>query len=176
MNSTQFVPNTHQFLISFPDWVYAILSIGVIAAVFFLGGLYCKVNEICNDYPKIRQALTRISEILLQKKLSGDLVYTQSPVQLTPKGVQALQEAGFENFYEKNKDILFRKIKESNPKTLADLEEVCKSIMLSVNDRYNEFESLKQYAYSHGEPISSILFAASIALRDKMKVVLNINA
>ncbi|MFA4858643.1 MAG: hypothetical protein WC901_06025 [Candidatus Margulisiibacteriota bacterium] len=162
------------FNISFPNWFLAVFSLTFIGFVFYLGGLYIKVRDICKDHPKINQALIRISEILVLKKISTEYVYSASPMSLSEKGKEALKEAKFNEFYHENKDVLLKRIKEKSPKTMADLEDVCKSIMLSMEDTLPKFESIKQFAYSHGEPISNILFACAIALKDLTVSELNI--
>jgi hypothetical protein len=131
-----------------------------------LGTFYAEVRHVCRQHPKIHTALIRISEILLQKKVSKELVYSESPVRLTEDGKRAIQESGFQRFYDANKRTLIDQIKKTNPKNLADLEEACKSVMLSLEDTLPNFHLLKQFAYSNGEPISNILFAGAVALRD----------
>ena len=46
--------------------------------------------------------------------------------------------------------------------------------MLSVENTLPAFDNLKKYAYNKGEPISRILFASAIALRDLLQEELNI--
>jgi hypothetical protein len=94
------------------------------------------------EFPKIRLTLVRISEILLQKGLSDDFVFTQSPVRLTPEGEKAVQHAGFPEFYDTNKSLILHAIKKQNPKLI------------------------EKYAYSSGIPIAKILFAGAVSLRD----------
>jgi len=163
MNTSQTISIT----LAFPAWFYGVLTLSLAAFLLYIGGLHWKIKEMCKDYPRIREALTRISEILLQKHLAKDYVFSQSPISLTPAGIAAVKEAGFEEFYNINKKILFERINKANPKTMADLEEVCKSIMLELEDTLSGFESIKQYAYQHGEPISKILFACAVDLRDR---------
>lgn len=160
--------------ITVPSWFCGVLSLSLIGLVFYLGDLHCRVKEMCKDHPKIQTALTRISEILLQKNHAKDLIYANSPVKLTQDGEQAIQESGFETFYELNKKFLIKEIKERNPKSAADLEEDCKNLMLTIEDTLSGFDSLKNYAYNNGEPISHILFAGAVVLRDKLKKELGI--
>ena len=129
-------------VISFPNWFYGILTIGFLAFVFYLGFRYFQIREICKNYskdiPKIQRSLTRISEILLQKNMTTHDVYTisNSPIQLTNDGKKAIEESKFNLFYEKNKYELIERVKKKNPKNLADLEEACKSVMLSIKRTY----------------------------------------
>jgi hypothetical protein len=155
--------------LAFPDWFYGVLTGGIILLVFYLGSLHYRIGQFCNDHPKIQQALIRISEILIQQNFAGSLVYTASPVKLTDEGKKAIEESGFYTFYQANKRTLIDRVNKKNPKTVADLEEICKAIMLTIEDTLPSFDLLKQYAYSTGQPISNILFAGAIALRDTLQ-------
>lgn len=95
---------------------------------------------------------------------------------MTKDGIEALKEAKFEEFYNINKKILLERIKKVELKTMADLENACKSIMLQIEDTLPNFESIKQFAYNKGEPISKILFAAAVKLRDITTEELNIKS
>jgi len=159
---------------TFPNWFLTLFSMAFIGFVAYCGGLHSHIKTMCADYPKIQRALTRISEILPQKNLAKEFVYTESPVKLTPLGIEALKEAKFDEFYNANKNTLLARIRKTEPKTLADLENTCKSIMLNIEDTLPNFEPIKQYAYSKGEPISNILFAIAIKLRDLAAEELNI--
>lgn len=162
--------------LSFPNWFYATISVGICAFIFYLGALHYRIGKFCDDHPRIQQSLIRISEILLQKKMATDRVYTASasPITLTEEGKKAIAESGFMTFYETNKRTLIDRIQKKNPKTIADLEEACKNIMLSIEDTLPSFDLLKQFAYKKGEPISQILFAGAIALRDILQKELGI--
>ncbi|MDD2772357.1 MAG: hypothetical protein PHP45_01530 [Elusimicrobiales bacterium] len=154
--------------ITLPDWFCGVFTLGLVGTLIYLGGLLHEVRGICKGFPRVSEALIRISEVLLQKKLTADRVYTASasPVKLTEAGILALKEAKFGEFYAANKKTLLDRIAKANPKTMADLEEVSKQIMLQIEDTLPNFETIKQYSYSHGEPIAMILFACAISLRD----------
>jgi len=166
----------NSFTFNFPTWFCAIFSLVFIGVLFYIGALHHQIKAICKDHPRILTALIRISEILLQKKMSKELIFYQSPAKLTDEGVTAIKECGFQEFYEANKSYLLEKIRKDNPKTMADIEESCKNIMLQIEDPLPKFESIKQYAYNKGEPIARILFACAIALRDIVAREFNITA
>ena len=172
----QAVSEVGNIIISMPNWFCAVFSVTFVAAVFYLGALHHQIKQFCKDHPKIQTSLTRISEILLQKNISKDHVYvmSKSPVQLTEAGREAISQAGFDVFYNVNKASLIKIIKDKNPSNLADLEAACKNVMLSLEDNTPKFDNFKTFAYNRGEPISHILFAAAIALRDKLQDELNI--
>lgn len=180
----------HPIVISLPDWFCALLSFSMVAVIFYLGTFYAKINGVCKEHvnmqrvldnvqhalDKMSDALVRISEILVQNKLTANLVYARSPIRLTEEGERVIQEAGFEDFYLNNKQRIIETIQQSTLKSLADLDAACKSFMLMLGDDFPDFESIKQYAFNRGEPISKILFVFAIALRDRLSEDLNIKA
>lgn len=89
---------------------------------------------------------------------------------------KAIAEAGFAAFYQANKQTLIDRVNKKNPKTIADIEEACKEAMLSAEDNLPSFELLKQFAYENGEPISNILFAGAIALRETLQKELKVQS
>jgi hypothetical protein len=174
--ATKALPVTNNVTISFPNWFCAFLSIGILAVVFYLGALHFRIGKICDEFPKVKQALTRISEILLQKKLAKDFIFSASPVKLTEDGIKILQEAKFEDFYNINKKELLDRVKKKQPKTMADLEKACKEIMLSIEDTLPAFEPIQQCVYNNGIPVMPILMAGAIFFRDKASNELSITA
>ena len=86
------------FTISFPTWFYGVFTIGLIIFLVYIGGLHTKLKEVCANWPKVRSALTRISEILLQRELSKDFIYSESPINLSESGLAAVAEAKFKEF------------------------------------------------------------------------------
>lgn len=178
-----------QILISFPNWVYAVMTGGVVSVIFYLGALHYQIrkllclgdmhsqlSKICKEFPRIQESLIRISEILSQKKMTKSPIYTasSSPIRLTEEGKKAIEDSGFMKFYEVNKQTLIDRITQNKPKTMADLEEACKSVMLPIESSLPSFELLKQFSYENGQPIAEILFAGAIALRDILQKELNI--
>lgn len=157
-----------------PTWFLITFSGSFIAFIFFCGGLYIKVREVCKDHPQMKKSLTRIAEILLQHKLTTVYVFSESPVKLTEDGEKAVKESGFFEFYEENKKNISDRLKKYNIKTEPDLEEACKDIMLNLDETLPKFELLKTFSYNNGEPISNILFACSIALRDLLSKEMNL--
>ena len=64
--------------IAFPNWFYGFLACGILVFVAWAAFNYCKVREVCGQYPKIRRALDLISQLLLSHKWIDDHVYVSS--------------------------------------------------------------------------------------------------
>lgn len=128
-----------------------------------------KVDIMYKTFPKICESLTRISEILVAKKITKDNVFiTTSPLHLTDYGLKIVNESGVPEFYESNKKYLFKLIKSHHPKTAADIDESLKIIMFMSDKDFKKFSLLKTYAYQNAIPIAALLFACAIYVRDKV--------
>jgi hypothetical protein len=163
------VPRMTNISISFPNWFWVIISVGVLGAVFYLGALHNQLKQVCGRFPKIHVGMIRISELLLQKEFSKELLYeAASPMKLTDAGKVMMEAIKFEDLYKSNYNILIEALKKASADSEADIEEVCKMIMLDLPADAVGYEIIKEYSYKNGIPIQKILFAAGIALRDKL--------
>ena len=93
MNPT-ILPNTHTILVSFPDWVYAVMTLGIFSFIFYLGSLHSNIRKVIKEFPKICRALDLISVKLKEEGFFGDSIYASaaSPIKLTQKGEELLKE------------------------------------------------------------------------------------
>ena len=157
-----------QITLAFPNWAYVLFGIGFIGFVFQLGELNRELKEIRKCFPKMHEALIRISENLFQKGITKDVVYSRSPMQLTAEGEKIVQESGFYEFYETNKKLILARIGRSHPKSMAELDQACKELMIMVERSLPKFDLLEKYAYEKGIPILNVLFASAIALRNTL--------
>jgi len=120
-------------------------------------------------FPKICSALIRISELLFTKGIAKEAIFTtESPLRLTEAGLRMLEESGFYQFYNANKEHLFKLVKFYNPKTPYDVEEAAKKVMLEIDEKLPHFNLLKSYAYHNGIPIAKLLFAYALYFRDQV--------
>ena len=102
-------PNTHQILISFPDWVYGVMTLGFMCFIFYLGSLHSNIKKVIKEFPKICRALDLISVKLKERGFFGESIYVSatSPVKLTPKGEELLKESKSNEFVDKYKAEFF---------------------------------------------------------------------
>jgi len=168
--------NITNITIAFPDWFWVVFSVFILGFVFFLGGLFTKLRAISTEFPKIKTALVRISEILLQKGLTKDFVFSESPVSLTQEGRDAVKQCGFDAFYQENKKLLIGRVNKKRTKSMAELELACKEVMTTMENEVPKFDLLENFAYQNGIPLAKILFACGIALRDILAKELKIAA
>jgi hypothetical protein len=161
---------TTPITIAFPDWFYFVFSFGVVVFIFWAGVSWCKVQEICKEFPKIRRALDLISQSLLSHKWIDAHIYVSSgsPLHLTETGRKMLADSGFEEFYNANKEYLFSYITSQKPKSPADVETTAKDAMFYLNPKTTpKMELIENFAYNNGKPTADVLFAYSIEVRDR---------
>lgn len=156
---------------AFPDWFYGVLSLTFLAGVWFVARQSKTFSEVCKEFPKMRRALDLMSESLFSNKMLSEKVYVSSasPLRLTDAGKSLLVNSGFEEFFTANKEGLFAEIDRMDPNTPFDVEAASRHVLLLHVDlkEYPHAERLKGFSYNNGIPISDILFAYSIEVRDR---------
>lgn len=167
MIPTTAVPNVHQILISFPDWVYAILSLGIFGLIFYLGSLHSNIKKVIKEFPKICRALDLISVKLRETGFFDENIYVSaaSPIKLTPKGKELLHESGSDDFVNKYKDELIKKVRDKNPKTAYDVQIIARDVVENLRDD-DRFSNFKDFVYKKGMPLEPIFIVMGIYLRD----------
>ncbi len=138
--------------------------------VFWAGNNYCKINEVCKEFPKIRRALDVISQLLLAHEWTQEhlFVSSASPLGLTPEGKQMLEDSGFEEFFKANKSRFFDYIDLESPQSEAEVEKAMKDLMLYLEEKdMAKIELVEDFSYSSGRSVANILFAYSIEIRDR---------
>lgn len=164
------IAETTPIIINFPSWFYALFSIGVLTFIGLAAFNYCKIREVCKDFPKIRRALDLISQKLFEKKIFTEQVYvsSESPVQLTDAGRQMLKDSGFDEFFNANKENFYKEINSKKPKTPFEVERTARELMMYLNlDNTPKSELAKNFSYNTGRAIGDILLAYSIEIRDR---------
>ncbi len=147
--------------LSFPNWFYVTFTIVVLGGIFYLGCRWKTLNEVCQEFPKIRRALDLISQKLCELGHFKEHIYlsSASPLSLTPEGRKMLSESNFEEFFKENKERFFSLIEKKNPKTPFDVENSARELMLFLDiDKTPKIEFAKNFAYQNGRPISDILY------------------
>ena len=66
---------TAPITINLPTWFYAFFSIGVLAFICWAANNYCKIKEVCDEFPKIRRALDLISQKLFEKGIFKEQIF-----------------------------------------------------------------------------------------------------
>ena len=156
--------------INFPNWFYVICSFGVIGFIFWAGYNCKNMHEACKEFPKIRRALDLISQLLLSHRWVDEHVYvsSQSPLKLTPEGQQMLNDSGFDEFFNANKERFFAFINAEKPKSEAEVEKAARNLMFYLDTKHTpKIELIENFSYKIGRPVADVIFAYSIEIKER---------
>lgn len=102
------------------------------------------------------------------------IIQATSPLNLTDYGKKLVEESGFAKLLQDNRDLILGWVREMNPKNQYDAQEFSRKVLIEHKDDM-QLESLKKYAFQHGETsFEQILRAGSIILRDEIIKELNL--
>jgi hypothetical protein len=160
--------------------VSAIVSL--LSVVFTTGKYKQKVEtnekELDKHDIKISEISDRISR--LEGGIDRDRIYQnsyiqrKSPLSLTEKGKAVLLDSKGKDFIDKNKDNLLENLKNLNPKTSYDVQELSRKI-LDEETKKEDFNKIKEYAFKNGLQLDLIMDIMGIYLRDEVLSDFNFN-
>ncbi len=165
-----------------------ILSSGIVSALItLLGGLLIlgkyreKVDSLekkCEKHEnKIDDMKDRISTLeggVERDRANNPYVKRKSPLSLTDRGKAMLLDSGGESYVNANKDQLIKSIKDKNPKSAYDVQELAQRVIRERIDE-DEFIPLKDFVYKEGIELKNLLQVMGIALRDAALPILGFN-
>lgn len=94
-----------------------------------------------------------------------------SPRQLNERGQKILNQSGIKSIIDDKKDHLLSSVRQQNPTTAYDAEQVIEKVVADLPKQYPEIETgLKNGAFSVGADVdvSEVLFVGSVYIRDKI--------
>lgn len=119
-------------------------------------------ERIRNLDRKIIACETRLEE---RKDIGAYLQKRKSPISLSSKGKELLEKSEGKKFIDDDKKNLIKKIKDRNPKSPYDVQELAKEIVSSLKNE-EKFTPLKNYAFKEGLSLDVIITVMSVYLRD----------
>jgi len=161
------------------DTVTIIISSGIVSAIVTIlimllsvGKYKEKVDRLCYDNDKVGDKLTQISEKLSnieggleRDRATNEYIKSKSPLSLTDKGKALLIDSTGKDYIDLKHAKFLKEIKSKNPKTPYDVQELSKDI-ISARTSLDEFNDIKDFAFSKGISINVILEVLGIYLRD----------
>ncbi len=164
------------------DWITLVISVlisvlGAVATSFLTLGKYKeKVDRLEKDNAEYRQKLEQLGkdgEVMKERvqniqKAVDNLANTakaNSPIKLTDKGWEILNDSGCYKIFEENKDIYLKELEEKAPRSQYDVQEKAYALM---SDKYNapEFRPIEAWAFNHGKTMDEIIRLCGYPLRD----------
>lgn len=119
-----------------------------------------KIDEFSTDIATLKEFKSNT-----EKRLDNEIYKTKSPLSLTDFGKKLIEDSGFNNIFEQEKDNLVAMLEKKNPKTQYDVQEMARLLMSELTN-YVPFTSIKTYAFTNGKDYAQILRAGAIPLRD----------
>lgn len=110
----------------------------------------------------------RLSKLEGQFETSQSAFFQRkSPISLTEKGLEALEESGAKQFVDSNIEELYQKIERENPLTAYDVQELSRS-MANGLESDPRVRKMKDFVYERGIDFSTIASITGIYLRDEV--------
>lgn len=129
--------------------------------------LKADVDRQKSQISKLERDLVRCETIIDERTVNSAQKYvkSESPASLTDEGSRLLKVSGAEKFILDNQAELIDKIREKEPKTAYDVQEIARAIVGSYQNK-PQFIPLKNYAFQTGLELSNIILVAGVFLRD----------
>jgi hypothetical protein len=136
------------------------------------------VVEIKTDISKINISLLRVVSYICTKdnNINPGIFSSNSPLHVTPKGMEILKDSGGIDFIDGNLESLIGKVEAQNPATNYDVQQKAFDVIFLESTNSENFKKIKEYAYQNpvidhnpDRPLSlfDIVKAMGIYLRDK---------
>ncbi|QQS15354.1 MAG: hypothetical protein IPK84_03215 [Candidatus Moraniibacteriota bacterium] len=110
----------------------------------------------------------RLSKLEGQFETSQNAFFQRkSPISLTDKGLEALEESGAKQFVDSNIEELYQKIDKKNPSTAYDVQELSRAIASDLESD-PRVSKMKDFVYERGIDFSTIASVTGIYLRDEV--------
>lgn len=161
-------------IVTFVAELSAALVVGFLGALVTIGMHREKVNHLEKDVAKHGEKIDKLrtdTDQLLefkkqaQKFMDANIYKSNSPLSLTDYGQKLVDESGFKQIFDVEKDNLVHMLEQKLPTTQYDAQEQARALMDSLTN-HAPFEPLKKYAFDHGADLGQILRAGAIMLRD----------
>lgn len=151
-----------------PDKLAPLLLIALVI-IFIINRRFKPVEKSIN---KIEGYLIRMSGVI---QTGGDLskmalYQADSPIQLTPKGIEELEKIGFKKNIDDNLDLLIKAIDNQTPKSALEVEQLSIGLIrfLITDTNVHIFKESEDFIYKNPTYNNIEYFkAAGIYLRDK---------
>jgi hypothetical protein len=127
------------------------------------------VKRIDKDFDEVKKDVKSIDRRVARIEGKFELGATagHSPLRLTKIGQKILQNSSIKEAADKFKDQLLEKIREENPETAYDVQEVTRQVFQDFDFGEDVVKKLKEYAFQNGEwGLSDILDVGAIYFRD----------
>jgi hypothetical protein len=132
------------------------------------------LNNLDKDTNKIKSTIKNIemdltimkAHLISETGMDTSLFSKNSPLTLTTKGENLLDQTEFRSVYKENKDWFLDEIKKHNVETESDIDEASYEVMEYCRDN-EKFIDYKEIAYQNGLTTEVLLKVLAIYLREE---------
>ncbi len=154
-------------------------AFGIVTVLFFIaykaGKIVEKfglVNKMESSIDKIKDDISEIKAFIqIFRQENNPFAQAKSPISLTDKGLEVVDELHIKRIIEKNWDVLHKRVTEklNNDDNPYTIQEVCFRIGEKFSEflTKEEFDMIKKYAYKEGHDVSQFDIVFGILIRDK---------
>lgn len=139
---------------------FAVLAVLIIGGVFYVRAPIRKIKD---------NMLVVVTHLCTGKgKLDSNLIKQMSPLQIQPAGKKILHDSGFVQTFNANEGKFFSIIKEFNPNSKLEVENLAIYSFVSImNTDGHTMASVKSYLYDHPGVRDTFPTLAGVFIRDK---------
>ena len=141
--------------------------VGVIIGIFVykekVKNLEENMKEVKADLKEIRDKVIACETSLKERE---PFTKRKSPVGLTDRGKEFLNNSGGKDFIDNNFAVLKLEIEKSDPKTAYDVQEKSKVVLKNMANT-DIFNPLKEFLFKEGLELDDLITVMGIYLRDK---------
>lgn len=129
----------------------AIGALGLFAGFIYFGRKLQVLDNLVDTVTKLKNNTQIMANALIKSEnidFDGDKLQTFSPMQIKSGGIEYLKKAGFIDLFEENRDDFMKYIKDENPKTEYDVENIARlSVFFQFDKPY--FDQVKSFLYNN---------------------------
>mgnify|MGYP001603805387 CR=1 FL=1 len=158
-----------------------IVVAGVVAygtAAYGIGKQTQKIETLSDDVCDLKKEIKEIRDMAIACRtnldLRGPLLKRRSPLSLTERGLIFLESSGGQKFIDDHAPELINKVREKNPKTAYDVQELSNEIVANLKDD-EKMNPLKEFLFKDGSSLDDLVTVMGDYLRDKILRELNWN-
>ena len=166
--ATSLIPSIVTILVAVGSgWVGALLALGVYKNK--IDNLETTLGK--DEHSGLRKTVSDIRDKVVSCeatiKANGPLTERKSPVSLSDRGEELLNNSEAKQFVNNNLEELSKKVEELRPKTAYDVQENSWKVLQDMSDD-DRFNTLKEYLFQEGLKLEDLVTVMGIYLRDNI--------
>lgn len=164
-------------------WIAYVISPAVVFSVllFFVGKIFklgemkekiyqsaANISNLDKDVKKLLSHMDIVkTHLVTNSGLAANLFSSSSPLKLLEKGTRLLEDSGFKEVYENNKEMFISEIRQHGVKTLVDVDEASFKVLDKFSTKSDVID-FRNVAFKNGVSREVLLKVLSVYLREEV--------